>query len=73
MNYRTSCVKLAHVQSASNCNEWLFQEVQCSVSQLQLEFIIIAVASWFACKILYICFYTIVTYVAIRNAFKTPC
>ena len=64
MNHRTSRVKLAHVQSASNYNEWLLQEVQCRVSQLQLEFIIsytVAVASWFACKIQYVCFYTIVT------------
>ena len=40
MNHRISRVKLAHVQSASNY-EWLFQEIQCRVSQLQLEFIII--------------------------------
>ena len=42
-HHSTSRVKLAHVQSVSNCNEWLFQEVQGRVSQL--EFIIIAVAS----------------------------
>ena len=29
----------------SNCNEWLFQEVQGRVSQLKLLFIIVAVVS----------------------------
>ena len=54
MNHCTSRVKLAHVQFVSNCNEWLFLEVQCRVSQLRLELIIIAVASWFAYKIQYV-------------------
>ena len=71
MNHRISHLKLADVQSASNylcCNEWLFQEAQCRVSQLQLEFIIIAVASWFACKIHAVCMFLHNSYIAIRNA-----
>ena len=63
MNHRTSRVKLAHVQSASNY-EWLFQEIQCSVA-VGVHNYTVAVASWFACKIQYVCFNR---YIAIRNA-----
>ena len=65
MNHRTSHVKLAHVQSASNYNEWLFQEVREEVHAVQsfsvavgVHNYTVAVASWFAYKIQYVCFYT---------------
>ena len=45
IHHGTSCLKLAHVQLAFICDEWLFQEVQGRVSQLKLLFIIVAVVS----------------------------
>ena len=59
----TSRLKLAHVQLASNCNEWLFQEVQGRVSQLKLLFIIVAVVSLRAIfSMHYVCGKYITTY-----------
>ena len=60
----TSRVKLAHVQSASNYNECMVvsrNPVQSFSVAVAVHNYTVAVASWFACKIQYVCFYTIVT------------
>ena len=73
IHHGTSCLKLAHVQLAFNCDEWLFQEVQGRVSQ-KLLFIIVAVVSLSAIfSMYYSMHYVCGKYITIINAlFKTP-